>query len=203
MRFEIKAKGVNDVIRTFAGYPNQVRFAMAQAANDTAKDVQAKTLAGLPRKFTLRSRGAPWWKPGTRMGFNIQFANKQTLTSTIGSRADWLDLQERGGTKSVSGKSLAVPTGVRETPSSVIPRAMKVRRLLASKRAFVIKTSRGAYTFERTGKGPRELKLLYTFKNQVPVPPRLAFFAEGKPVVESKFPVHFRARLVAAIASAR
>lgn len=127
----IKAQSVDRVLTNLKNVQKQVRFAISLAANETAKEIQAFTLNDLlPEKFTLRSRGAPWQKPGTKYGFNVKFATKQTLTAVIGSQADWLKLQEEGGTKQVQGHRVAVPTLFWKKREEIMEAAKKPKALL-------------------------------------------------------------------------
>jgi|GEM_PF-2243346 len=191
--------------RKLQAYPKQIRFAASRAVNDTAKDVQdftVKTL--LPAKFTLRSRGAPWWKPGTRMGFNIRpFSKPSTLTAIVGSQADWLKLQEQGGTKKPdSGKRLAIVSGARPTPTAVIPRQVKPKRLLSGRKpkGFVVTTEKGSGIFVRAGD---DVKMMYWLKPTAIIKPVLQFLPNAMAVVTKSFPKHFVKRFTEAMKTAR
>src|ERR1051326_6265584 len=95
---------VPDVIKFVKDLDKQIGFATANALNKTATKVQQFTLTNLlPSKFTLRAKnpGAPWQKPGMKMGFNIKFANRNNLQAVLGSQADFLKLQEEGGDKTL------------------------------------------------------------------------------------------------------
>lgn len=130
----IEAIGLDKAISLLTGLPKQIRYATAQALNDTAKDVQTFTTQHLlPEKFTLRGRGRRWFEPGQRFGFNVQFANKDQLVSVIGSRADWLALQEHGGTKQVSGHRLAIPRPFWKAKEDIIRHDKKPRQILIAK----------------------------------------------------------------------
>jgi hypothetical protein len=128
----LEIKGLDKLLRGLEKLPGNARFALSKALNATARDVQQHTVNKLlPEKFTLRSRGAPWQRPGNKLGFNISFAKKDKLESRIGSEADWLKLQEEGGTKRPrTGKNVAIPHKGRPTPTSVIPKNKKPRYLL-------------------------------------------------------------------------
>ncbi len=129
MSADVSIKGAPEAFKALQNAAKQVRFATAQAANDTAKEVQAFTVNDLlPQKFTLRSKGTPWQKPGNKLGFNIKFANKETLTSTIGSQADFLKLQEEGGTKKTSGR-IAVPTSFWKKREEIMRKEKKPRAI--------------------------------------------------------------------------
>lgn len=128
----IQLHGVDKVIRNISNLPKQVRFATAQAINATAKEAQQKTLSDLlPSKFTLRSKGAPWQKPGGKFGFNIRpFATRDSLTATLGSQADWLSLQEKGGVKRIQGHRIAIPSPFWKQREEIMARAKKPAALL-------------------------------------------------------------------------
>jgi hypothetical protein len=78
----------------------------------------------------LRSKGTPWFRPGTKLGFNIKFATKDTLRAVIGSQADFLRLQEHGGAKNPSGHRVAVPTLFWKRREEIMDRAKKPRAIL-------------------------------------------------------------------------
>jgi len=119
------------VLKTLTDIPKQVAFATSRALNDTAREIQQFTVSKLlPEKFILRSKGAPWFRPGTKYGFNISFSTKTRLEARIGSQADWLRLQEEGGIKRVSGHRLAIPTEALKPKSAIMRRAWKPRVLL-------------------------------------------------------------------------
>jgi hypothetical protein len=191
-----------------AGWPDsiarQIRFAAVNTVNKVAVQLQSATVSEvLPHAFTLRSRGAGWWQPRTALGFNLRFANRKDAEprAILGSRADWLPLQEEGGTKTRPGHRLAIPIAARPSPTSVIPRARKPRRLVAARKGFVIKTSTGGLSgiFERVGSGPRDIRLVYLLEKAAEVKSRLQFEAEMErrigPLLESTFAQEFRAAL--------
>lgn len=201
--------------------PKQARFALSNAINATAKDVQKMELEKtLPGAFTLRSKGQPWQKPGGKFGVNIRpFSNRNTLTATIGSQADWLKLQERGGQKSASGHSLAINVKARPSPTAVIPRELKPRRLLVDKGDFLRKGRGGKDILSRkSGKGfiirtqgfsgiffrnsPKELILLYVLKDSAKIKPILKFESSGVALAALVFPGHFDREFKKAISTA-
>jgi hypothetical protein len=127
---EVAFKGLTETVATLTNAQRQIPFAASQACNDVARDVQQWTIRErLPEAFTLRSRGAPWWRPGTRMGFNIQFAKKTSLTAVLGSQADWLKLQEEGGTKTADGHRVAIPTPAWKARTDMMIAAKKPKAL--------------------------------------------------------------------------
>lgn len=197
-------KGVDAVINTLIDIPKQVRFATSQALNDTAKDVQGWTIGGLlPSKFILRSRGAPWWRPGNKLGFNIQFASKDKLESRIGSSADFLDEQEHGGQKSISGRFAAIPTtATRTTPREVITKSKRPRAVL-KRGAFFGHDSMAPGVYQRVGKARYPLRRLFTFRANVQITARLAFEKDGKRRAEQVYQGYFNRRITYALLTAK
>lgn len=212
--------GIDAAIRKVTDLGKQARFATAVALNQTAKDVQTFTVTGLlPSAFTLRAKGQPWQKPGGKFGFNIRpFANKDTLSATIGSQADWLKEQEEGGTKTASGHRLAIVAGARPGKTAVLPAALKPRVLLRnagdtfktrtgkertarkSGAGFILPTKKGDAIFTREGK---VLKLMYLLAASAVIKPRLHFENKGSDLAAARFPANFAAAFARAVATAR
>lgn len=190
---DASVNGADAVIKRLLNLPKKVRYAAAKAVNDTAKEVQTFTVQSLlPDKFTLRARGAPWWKPGNPLGFNIKFANKDTLTGEVGSRANWLKLHEEGGTKTArSGGRIAIVEGARPSPTSVIPRARKPRQMMDSGKAFMVPTKAGPGIYERAGK---KLHLLYLIKPSAQINPELDYVESGKKIADNTIGTRFNIR---------
>lgn len=128
----IIVKGMEKALRTVTDLPKQTRFAAATALNEAAKQIQSNAIDNLlPSTFTLRSKGAPWQRPGTKFGVNIRpFASKTSLTAIVGSQADWLKHQERGGTKTVQGHRLAIPSTFWKRREEIMARNKKPAALL-------------------------------------------------------------------------
>lgn len=137
-------------IKLLRNAQKQVTFANVQACNKTALDVQTFTVSNLlPRKFTLRSKGAPWYRPGTRFGFNINFASKKKVESRIGSRADWLERQEKGGEKKVEGHKLAIPSRFWKAKEEIMSREKKPKTILKDFDSKISKAQRSLRQAER------------------------------------------------------
>jgi hypothetical protein len=218
---QLIVKGMEELQRNLAvDIPKQIRFAEMQTINDVALAVQKHEIeTQLPKKFTLRSKGAPWWKPGTRFGINIRpFATKTNLRAVVGSQADWLKLQEEGGTKKAEGHRLAVESGARPTEASVLPSAVKPRKLLArvgnvtmtrtgktrvtrrNGRGFIIQTKNGPVIFVRE---PGGLKAMYHLEGTARIPAILEFKKSGEALAVRIFQTIFEQRFQRAIATAR
>lgn len=182
--------------------------AEAQACNATAKDVQQATVKTLlPSKFTLRARGNPWQRPGTKFGFNVKFASAKTdvIQAAVGSQADWLTLQEKGGTKSRSGKNLAIVSDARKSPTAVLAAKDKPRRLLQSAgetiKARVVKTQGSGFKLKlKSGKegiyvrtSTDSLRLMYVLQPTAKIKPALGFEVFGRRIVNQQFEPNFNA----------
>lgn len=211
---KIEIKGADELARKFKNFAGQVAFASSKAINDTAVAVQTfERETQLPSKLTLRSRGTPWTKAGTKFGINIKpFATKANLTATVGSQADWLRLQEQGGTKKVSGHRLAIATSFWRSDKEIMARAKKPRTLLNAARrrrelagrAFIYagpKMPAGIYA--RTQRNSRALRMLFRFVDTAKVPAILEFFKAGMALAIQVYPAHFENRLKQALATAR
>lgn len=215
----LQVKGLTEVKKKLTGLPKQVQFATMQAINDTAAAVQKFEIEQqLPSKLTLRSRGSPWWKPGTRYGINIRFASKTKLTAIVGSLADWLKLQEEGGTRRASGHRLAIEAGARPGERSVLPAAVKPRVLLRqigqayqtrgglartarkAGKGFEMNTKSGPAIFTRQGGA---LKLMYMLKASARIPAILRFYQSARALVVSTYQQTFNKRLTAALKTAK
>lgn len=190
--------------------PRQIKLASVRALNESVLVTQGAVVSVLlPSRFTLRARGRPWQKPGGPLGFNVRpFArmSQPEPFAVLGSRADWLGLQEEGGIKrSSTGKSLALPQPgtARPTESSVIARRSKPAALLARKGFFVAKARKGGHLIlQRIGRG-KEIRLWYGFERSTHIKPRLGFRAFVRPVVARTFHPAFSRHLRAALATAR
>jgi len=121
-----------ELVRTLERFRvDQYPFAAAVALTRTAQDAQAEVRAGLPRRFTIRNR---WVSQGIR----IVPATKRRLESWVGSRDDFMALQETGGIKRPRGEHLAVPTEkVRRRKRGLISKAQRPRRVLQKPKVFL------------------------------------------------------------------
>lgn len=196
----IQLVGADKAIELFRSLPEKTRKAASNAINDTLKDVQTKTgTEWLPHAFTLRGKGKQWWEQGQKFGFNIRpYSNAESLTGTMGSQADWLKLQEQGGTKSVAGHNLAIPaTGYKPT-DAIMARAIKPRTILDRKSSGAFKaTMPNGFEgiFKRVGKDRFPLKLLFSLEPTSSVKKRLDFEANARKLADDiyvgKFAIQF------------
>lgn len=200
--------GLDKAISKVISLAKQTKFATAQALNDTAKDVQAHTInRQLPSKFTLRSKGAPWWKPGTKYGFNIAFANKSNLQAVIGSRFEPMGPQERGGPKLVkAGHRAAIPTTLSKAKSEIMQRNKKPRAVLNRGAAFVATRAKNKLPegiWERITGKRLPIRPLFFFKRGVVIKAAFDFGPTGMAVARRVYEQHFGKRLANAILTAK
>ncbi len=190
--------GVKETITTLQNVQKQVAFASSKAINRVAVEVQKAELSGeLKNKLKLRGQ---WFKPGTKYGVNVRFASKVNLVATVGSQADWLKLVEHGGTKTPPKKALSVPSANLDT-SRTRRKAEKPARLLASKKAFIVKTKGGkAAIFKRDG---ALIQPLYFFTPQAKVKDTLDFYEFGQSLVNRRYLPVFSEELNKAIQTAK
>lgn len=217
---ELHVKGMVELQRNLAvDIPKQIRYAEMLTINQIAGEVQKHEVEKqLPSKLTLRSKGAPWWKPGSRYGVNRTFAKRDNLRAVVGSQADWLKYQEEGGTKKAQGHRLAIEAGARPEKSAILTRNIKPRTLLRrtgdtrttktgkvivakrSGKGFIIKTKSGPAIFIREN---GNLKLMYMLEGSARMPAILKFYESGKALVESRYQEIFNINFNRALATAR
>ena len=229
----VVVNGLKEVRAKILDTQKQVKFANMKAVNRLAKEVQDEEVNRvLPGAFTLRSKGAPWQKPGSRFGVNIRpFATRDNPVAVVGSQADWLRLQEDGGIKKAAGHRLAIATPLWRDYQQVIRAAQKPKRILKAKKvrggvgvtftggAFVVKLKSGKEgIFARTdqftagaglggGKhGPtrrQSIRPLFFFFDHATVKKKLFFFEKGQAFVQKRYKNVFDEELAKAIATAK
>lgn len=192
----VQLKGADKAIDLYRGLPAITRKAASGAVNDTLKDVQEETGQKiLPDAFTLRGRGKQWWEPGQKFGFNVRpYATPQTLTGTLGSQADWLRLQEKGGTKRAEGHRVAIPADDYKPRTAIMARRLKPRSILNSTRSGAFKLASGIY---RRVDGA--LKRLFLFEDSAQVKPVLGFEDRARKMADARFPFRFALRFGTAL----
>lgn len=210
----IEIKGADELAKKFQDFQRQVDYANAKAINDTAVAVQNFEIGTqLPGKLTLRSRGAPWTKPGTKFGVNIKpFATRQKPIAIVGSQADWLKLQEEGGTKTVGSHRLAVPTSFWKSNKEIMAATKKPRTILNAARrrkelagrAFIYEGgAMPAGIYARSEKRSRALRMLFRLIPSAQIKAVLDYFASAKIRVGEVYQQHFETRIKEALETAR
>lgn len=197
----LEINGVDDVLRVLQTVQRQIPYATSRALNTLAKEIQTReTTRELPDHLKLRG---PWWRPGTRFGVNISFATKTNLEARVGSAANWLVLQEQGGTKTPPRTALAIPT---DNINRDVRRSTRLKPsvLLRERGAFIKQSRTGVSVLVvPTGRGKTKLKALYYFKPRARVPRRIHFVDAGEQVARSRYLEVFSDELANAIRTAR
>lgn len=208
---KVHISGLDVAIRRVHDLSKQGRFAMSMAMNNTLKQVQGWTVEELlPGAFVLRSRGSPWFKPRTRFGFNIRpFATKDRLQATMGSQADWLKLQEHGGTKRIAGHRIAIPTRFWKPREEIMekgkkPRAIvgKNKRGLPNKPFIYAGTKMPAGIYVRSGQARFPLKMLFMFVDSASIKAVLDFEEKAAEQAGSIFQPEFTKAFARALLTA-
>ena len=126
-------------------------------------------------------------------------------------RADIIAKFETGGQKRArDGRHLAIPVDVRRTKVGVVsrrnrPKSFRFKRVGRSirgeRRTFIIP---GVGIFQRVGRRKNSrIRLLFTFKTQVPIDRRLDFIANAERVVQQMFDKNFDRAFDRAISTAK
>ncbi len=196
----------------------QVPFAMAQALNDTAKDVEDDWKRELTHKLDSPT-------PFTKRGIYIRRATKRLTVAEIGFKdiqARYLKLQMTGGIRLPKRRALLVPAGIRLNKYGNMPRS-SVARTSARPDTFVASSSspktrhlkpgiykrpkRGAYRKGGSGSknrgADRGPTLLVSFKGKAKYRRRLQMRAAAERTVRRTYPRHFATRFRAAMLTAR
>ena len=173
----------------------QITFAVASSLTAVAKEGQAAEVADIRETFTVRNN----WPEVGPYAIKVEPATKTKLEAHVYTMADWMEIQEFGGTKvSHSGGALAVPTDeVRPDESRIIPKAQRPRNI---KGAFILQTKKGPVLAIRQGK---EIKVLYGLESKVNVQARPTFIMSVEKVVNNRFEAIFSEKLDEALKTAR
>lgn len=172
-------------------------YAIANAANNTAKAVQVEAKRQLPQHFTLRS-GRSFLE---RQVAVITFARPREGTIDARVAVDprgrlLLAGFERGFERQPKvGKRVAVPTEARPSRASDIPAALFLKALALRRVGRVVRGAAGAYVaghavFQRIGRGVS--RQLYGLAAPFRVKPRLGFLRMAESVVRRQFTAELR-----------
>jgi hypothetical protein len=236
----------------------QIPFALANALNKTANDVQRQVQEGLNTRFTIAPQRTRFMARLIKRRKGEDSATKASLVArvrvegpeTVTGRdpaAPLLTRHEQGGThtRPPDLTQFYLPTDeIRPSDRSLVPRALypsslrlvprrspdgvlpakkrgKVRTLAGkaisnrARRAQGLEGVGGTFTindpdtgrplgiYQRTGRGRRDLRKLWSFRTKVSLRPRLAFHATAKQVVPQRISENFSRALAQAIRTAR
>ncbi|MFC7611747.1 hypothetical protein [Teichococcus aestuarii] len=173
----------------------QLPYAAATALNDTAKVAANSVRKELPRIFDRPT-------PFTMNAISMTRATKGRLQARVfvkDRRAEYLEVQETGGTRTPEKRAIVLPRAIRTNQYGNTARgtfaAAKARKGVSS---AVIDGVAGLY--QRT-KG--KLKLLAFYTTKATYKPRFGFKRRVTKVAASVLPVAFRQSLAKALATAR
>jgi hypothetical protein len=170
---------VKKVSNTFnaANINKQMDFGTAVGLTRTAKRGQQAVLGALRGTFTLRGS---WFQQQNKFGIKVKPATKTDLKSAVWTDADWLKIHEEGGNKDGrGGHRVAVPTVIfrPRTSTRKIPRNMRPGVLLATGKAFIMKTDRGEVIAIHKGRGDNQrLQVLFGLESRVRVKKQSTFY---------------------------
>lgn len=178
----------------------QIPFATSLALNNVAKIAQKELREELPRIFTLRTS---WLAKG------IQFKAARAKDwpesfVEIGSRDDFMALQETGGEKTAIGnKRTATPFGARPTPQSVTKPAVWPGKLLKRKNYFAGRIGEGqrragAEGIFKRAQNDEPPELMYILTKSVKIKPRWTL----RETLDQKFNRHWDTEFGKALARA-
>lgn len=187
--------------RTFNA-EKQVRFAVAVALTQTAKEAQKTVLADIGSTFTLRNN---WSQPSSAVGIKALPATKTDLSAAVVTKADWLIEHETGEDKVPEGRHLTVPSAnVRRTKRDIVARVQRPRAL-RNKRDVVLPLKGGGLgLFQRRGRGKgSKLVFLYTMTRRARIRRQPTVVEPTVQTFEKKFDRLLEKSLRAAFRTAR
>lgn len=186
----------------------QAPFATSRALNDVALKAVVGEQEAMRQNFTIRR---PWVLLGIKV---LKYSNKKDdpLEVRLGILDDraFLVKFEKGGMKTPLGFNLSLPSelpGVSKMtviPASLRPRAFgQWENRRGNARTFVILNGPGAGIWQRTGSGPRQVRMLWSFKQHARIAPLLGYAEMAQATADKWFRERFYVRMDEALATAR
>lgn len=225
MELTATVTGLDQVTAYLAEARGQLPFAQSLALNRLANTIQREIQQTLPGHFTLRQaqfmERTIYRRPGIwPAGDN---AHKTSLTAAvrINPARDFLAKFEEGGTKQrQGGGALLLPTLRLSSPMLIIRRTdplhqsklpgalmrsgrVRTKGVKGTTGVFIRDRGGRKYIVQRTGPGPQDTRLLYTFRPSVPIAPRLGFIATAAATFERAWAEEYHTALDKALATAR
>lgn len=194
-------ESMNDLERT------QIPFATSRTVNGLALLIQDAIRTGLRERFTVRQDYQ------VRYGIKIpRFAKKEDdpiqAEVVIPPEFDhWWKFQTGETKRPHGGLNLAI-TSSAAFPQRVAPRGQRPRDLAlgddgkGADRTFVIDSGATPGIYQRTGKGKRDIRLLFHFARSAPTPV-FDFYAIAERVVQTRLQAVFAHEMTNAIATAK
>ncbi|KZL15125.1 hypothetical protein [Pseudovibrio sp. Ad37] len=187
----------------------QVPYAISLALNETAQDIKANSEKALSRRLDRPT-------PFTKRGLALKRASKRNLSAVVffkDRQADYLELQEKGGTRRPKRKALAVPFSQRLNKYGNLPRR-SIDRLLKRPDVFQGEINGVEGIWQRPKRGKRRngsrgtkgrtgLKLLIAYEKSADYQPRLRFEEGARKTADARMKRNFRRAMQRALATAR
>lgn len=176
----------------------QIPFATSLALTETGKDAKAAVERRIERAFDRPTRF-------TQKAIATKAARKSTLRSLVfvkDRQADYLEIQERGGTRVplVGRKAFLVPVGQRTNKYGNLPRNV-IQRLKTKPNVFIGTVNGTGGVWQRRKNGAP--KLLISFKERAVYRPRFGFNDAVVDEARRRFPINIRKAVRRALATAR
>jgi hypothetical protein len=156
-----------------------IPFAMARALTWVAIDSQKQIVREMPLHFIIRSNRV-------LKGIRTTPASKQTMTSSVGSIDDFMELQQTGGIKKPKGTAhnVSTPQGIRSSIKELIPKSKKPPSIAGKiskrkeegkkarkKEPFWLRSEGDSFLMTRFGTNKKDIKALYIMKKTVKLKP--------------------------------
>lgn len=175
----------------------QLPFAIARALTETARDSVKPAIE--KRIETAFDNPTPF----TKKGVGWVGATKARLVATVlikPIQADYLKLQETGGTRKPKGRALVIPSQIRLNKYGNIPRR-KLQQLLQKPNVFSGRVGGVGGVWQRMKGG--KLKLLARYADSADYEPRFDFAKTAEARARVAFPQRFADSFRRAMATAR
>ncbi|MFS8181476.1 hypothetical protein ACMG4P_07920 [Pseudovibrio denitrificans] len=187
----------------------QVPFAISLALNDTVQDIKANTEKTLSRRLDRPT-------PFTKRGLALKRASKRNLSALVffkDKQADYLELQEKGGTRRPTHIALAVPFSQRLNKYGNLAQRT-IDRLLKRPDVFQGEINGVEGIWQRPKRGKRRsgsrgtkgrtgLKLLIAYEKSADYQPRLRFREGARKTADARIKHNFRCAMRKAMLTAR
>lgn len=182
MSITVNAKFAQDRLTRFE--LKQLPFATAKALTEAAKQSQGSVRTALPKKFLLRNK----W---TSKGIQFQSAQKKDWPdcySVIGTRDEYMEKQEEGGTLAPKNRMRAIPVAVRPSHAALVPQSQRVSKLDIS-----MKVPQGGRTpGAKTGTHSEPKPFVAIIKSKAGIYRRTGEYADSKRGQREKFKLLYR-----------
>jgi hypothetical protein len=191
---------------------SQIPFALAKAITQTGLDFQKAERAHFAQVFTERRKDFVE-KQGVKLIGGIATKAKPSITFGVDPKASFLDKFEKGGQRPLfSAHSIMIPVDVKRNKKDIVSRSNRPRSLIASQQhagargVFLLTQQRGKLApglYQRTGRGGRNVKLLFARETHATIKPVLDFQATFVKTVNERWASNFQTALADAIKTAK